>query len=154
VVWFNFFPPQSPQVKPTVKESEITEKNDQSLKELSTSSSFDASKELQAIQSTAEEKIIKVDTPMYKAEFSNRGAVVKQFELKKFKETNRKDSELKYLIDKSMTHGTYGLSFKNSSIKGIEDAFFTPDLSESDITVNDKKQTLTRFLFNKYESSY
>lgn len=143
VVWFNFFPPKSPQVKPTVKESELTEKNDESLKELSTSSSFDATKELPAIQSTAEEKIIKVDTPMYKAEFSNRGAVVKQFELKKFKETNRKDSELKYLIDKSLPHGTYGLSFKNNSIKGIEEALFTPDLSSNDITVNDKKQTLS-----------
>jgi len=143
VVWFNFFPPKSPQVKPIVKESEITEKKDSSIKDVSKSSSFDVSKELPAIQSSAEEKIIKVDTPMYKAEFSNRGAVVKQFELKKYKETNRPDSELKYLIDKSLTDGTYGLSFKNNSIKGLEGAFFTPDFSESGITVSDKKQTLS-----------
>lgn len=150
VVWFNIFPPKNPPSEQAVKEKTVTESTQESQKDSSAPSAYDAQKELPTIQASDEEKFINVETPLYKAEFSNRGGVVKQLHLKNYKETNLPDSELKYLIDKTIPTGTYGMSFKNNSIKDLDSVFFTPDGAGPDIRVKDEKQSL-RFAWKSEE---
>jgi YidC/Oxa1 family membrane protein insertase len=146
VVWFNIFPPKNPPSEQTVKEKTVNGSTQESQKDSSAPSAYDAQKELPTIQASDEEKFISVETPLYKAEFSNRGGVVKQLHLKNYKETNLPDSELKYLIDKSIPDGTYGLSFKNKTIKGIEGAFYATENTSPSIQVKDEKKIL-RFVW-------
>lgn len=53
----------------------------------------------QHITPAVSEKEIKVDTPLYQAVFTNKGATIKSFKLKKYKETMETDSPLVDLIN-------------------------------------------------------
>lgn len=140
VVWFYVYPPKKQPVEPAVKQSSV-ETVDTTRSTGAPAGTFDSGTELSAIQPSEEEKVIQVETPLYKAEFSSRGAVIKQLHLKKYRENNGKDSGLKYLIDRNVVNGTYALTFDNPSLKGLDTANFTPE-SESEVQVNDKKQQI------------
>lgn len=140
VVWFYVYPPKKQLVEPAVKQSSV-ETVDTTRSTGAPAGTFDSGTELSAIQPSEEEKVIQVETPLYKAEFSSRGAVIKQLHLKKYRENNGKDSGLKYLIDRNVVNGTYALTFDNPSLKGLDTANFTPE-SESEVQVNDKKQQI------------
>lgn len=140
VGWFYVFPPKKQPVEPAVKESSV-QSAEQTPAADTPAASFDRGTELSAIQPSADEKIIHVETPLYKAEFSSRGGVIKQLHLKKFRENNRKDSGLKYLIDRNVANGTYAVSFENPALKGLDSANFSLE-GETDLKVNDKNQQL------------
>lgn len=140
VAWFYIFPPKKQTVE-NVSENKVIESTVQKEQSPAPSSDFDSDKELALIHPSEEEKTTIVETPLYKAEFSNRGAVIKQLHLKKFKETNKKDSDLKFLIDKNMLNGTYAVTFDSPSLKGLDGAFFISD-NDSSIHVSDQKQQL------------
>jgi len=140
VGWFYVFPPKKQPVEPAVKESSV-QTAEQTPAADTPAASFDRGTELSAIQPSADEKIIHVETPLYKAEFSSRGGVIKQLHLKKFRENNRKDSGLKYLIDRKVANGTYAVTFENPSLKGLDSANFSLD-GATDLQVSDKNQQL------------
>ena len=140
MVWFQFFmPPKT--VDPNALKS--IEKNEKVETKKPVLSSFDPSKEVVGLRSDGELKTIKIDTPLYEAEITNRGAVIKQIKLKKYKETNKADSGLKYLMDKNLPLGVSGLSFKNNSLKNFDTAIFSPVLAEKNLRVTDKAETLS-----------
>ncbi len=145
VVWFQLFPPKKNDVPPAVKEKSeqsLTQQNVSADKVSDINAESSTTSEIPDVQNSSQEKLISVETPLFKADFSSLGAVMKQIQLKNFKETNHPDSGLKYLIEKEVSQGTYGVSFKNQSIRGLETAIFTPDVSEDKIVVTDKKQIL------------
>ncbi|MGA8280604.1 MAG: membrane protein insertase YidC, partial [Desulfobacterales bacterium] len=57
-------------------------------------------------------RTITVDTPLYRAEFSEDGAAVKSFVLKKYRERVEKDSPLKQLVSPDLEDGTVLVSFE------------------------------------------
>ena len=71
------------------------------------------------------ESITVVDSPLYRIEFTNRGAAVKRFELKKYKETLNGDA-YKNVVPEEVDR-TFTLSFKKNSVVGIENALFEVD---------------------------
>ena len=140
MVWFQFImPPKTvdPNALKSIKKNEKVETKKPVL------NSFDPSKELVDLRSDGELKTIKIDTPLYEAEITNRGAVIKQIKLKKYKETNKADSGLKYLMDKNLPLGVSGLSFKNNSLKNFDKAIFSPVIADTNLRVTDKAETLS-----------
>ena len=86
-------------------------------------------------------RTIVVDTPLYVATFSEGGAVVKSFVLKKFRETVAADSPLKEIINPELPNGSFWVSTRNQSITGLSQAVFsTTDPLE--INVAGQKETL------------
>ena len=77
-------------------------------------------------------------TPLYEIEVSNKGAVFKSIKLKKFNETNEKDSALKELLSDQLKNGSFGVFFKNKSINVDENSFFNCSIEDKEIYVNDK----------------
>jgi len=86
-------------------------------------------------------RTIVVDTPLYVATFSEGGAVIKSFVLKKFRETVAADSPLKEIISPELPNGSFWVSTRNQSITGLSQAVFsTTDPLE--INVVGQKETL------------
>ena len=71
------------------------------------------------------ENITVVESPLYRIEFTNRGAAVKRFELKKFKETLNGDAN-KNVVPEEVDR-TFTLSFAKNSVVGVENALFEVD---------------------------
>ncbi|WP_300672048.1 membrane protein insertase YidC [Desulfoluna sp.] len=71
------------------------------------------------------ENITVVDSPLYRIEFTNRGASVKRFELKKFKETL--DGEAFKNVIPDLVDRTFTLSLAKNSVVGVENALFEAD---------------------------
>jgi YidC/Oxa1 family membrane protein insertase len=63
-----------------------------------------------------DEKEIEIDSPLYKAVFTNRGPTIKSFELKKYRQTNTPDSPLIELVSlERNTDEFFLMDFKTSS---------------------------------------
>ncbi|MCG8470795.1 MAG: membrane protein insertase YidC [Desulfobacterales bacterium] len=86
-----------------------------------------------------EEQITVVDAPLYRIEFTNRGAAVKRFELKKYKETLKGDA-LKNVVAEGVDR-TFTFGFAKNSVAGMENALFEAD--QSVITVGESGADLT-----------
>ena len=71
------------------------------------------------------ENITVVDSPLYRIEFTNRGAAVKRFELKKFKETLNGEAN-KNVVPEEVDR-TFTISFAKNSVVGVENALFEVD---------------------------
>jgi len=71
------------------------------------------------------ENITVVESPLYRIEFTNRGAAVKRFELKKYKETLKGDAYKNVVPDE--VDRTFTLNFAKNSIPGASDALFEAD---------------------------
>lgn len=85
---------------------------------------------------------ITVDTPLYRADFSEDGAAVKSFVLKKYREHVDKDSPLKQLVSPVLEDGTVLVSFEQGSLPGLKDAVYTAETAAQSINVADKPQEL------------
>ena len=131
VGWNYLFPPAKPQVDPaqTQVEETLTQENGE------------AAAPAVNIKPVAvvEEKIIVVDAPLYHIEFTNRGAAVKRFELKKYKETLKGDA-FKNVVDEGVDR-TFTLGFSKNAVPGIEKALFEAD--QSSVSVGDSGATLS-----------
>ncbi|VFQ43793.1 membrane protein insertase YidC [Desulfoluna butyratoxydans] len=71
------------------------------------------------------ENITVVESPLYRIEFTNRGAAVKRFELKKYKETLKGDA-FKNLVPEGVDR-TFTLTVTGSGVEGAVDALFEVD---------------------------
>ncbi|MBW1649127.1 MAG: membrane protein insertase YidC [Deltaproteobacteria bacterium] len=90
-----------------------------------------------------EPKVIKIDTPLYAAELTEKGSVFKSFLLKDYKETTAAQSSYKSLITdgKGLAPGMIG--FESGSVKGLNEAIFTADIKSDYIEVNDDSRSVT-----------
>jgi len=85
------------------------------------------------------ENITVVESPLYRIEFTNRGAAVKRFELKKYKETL--DGEAYKNVVPAEVDRTFTLGFAKNSVQGASDALFEAD--KESVVVGDNGASLS-----------
>jgi len=91
-------------------------------------------------------RTISVSTPLYNIAISEYGAAVKGFELKRYKETNKKDSPLKQLVPKQLVSGTILLGLEEKSVPGLKDAVYTAKIDADETLVSQGEKTI-EFIF-------
>ncbi|CCK82261.1 membrane protein insertase YidC [Desulfobacula toluolica] len=87
-------------------------------------------------------RTIFVSTPLYNIAISEHGAAVKSFELKNYKETNKKDSLLKQLVPEQLLSGTLLLDLEGQSLPGLKNAVYTAKTDATDNSVVQGKKTI------------
>lgn len=87
-------------------------------------------------------RAVVVDTPLYRATFSENGAVITSFVLKNFRETVAEDSPLKELVSPELTDGSFQVSTQNNSIPGLNNAVYSTEGRLEALKVAESKQTL------------
>ena len=78
---------------------------------------------------------ISVTTPLYHIIISEKGGVVKSFELEKYKETNDKNSPLKQLIPEELKQGNLFLDLAAHSVPGLKNAPYTAKTDSDNASV-------------------
>ncbi len=90
-----------------------------------------------------EEKIVRVETPLFRALISNRGGVLKSFVLKKYKDEKRSDLEL---IPEIPPNAPFPLNLKlDDSILFLNNSFFLPSVTEINLRENEKKELILKY---------
>ncbi|MGQ9618003.1 MAG: membrane protein insertase YidC [Candidatus Aminicenantia bacterium] len=90
-----------------------------------------------------EEKTIKVETPLFRVLFSNRGGVLKSWVLKKYKDEKGKELEL---VNDPSSKGHLPLSLKvEKSLEFINDSLFIPSKIEINLKENGKEELILTF---------
>ena len=87
-----------------------------------------------------------VTTPLYHIAISEEGAAVKSFELKGYKETNKKDSPLKQLVPEQLVSGTFLLDLEGQSLPGLKNAVYTANTESTETAVFQGEKTI-EFVF-------
>ncbi|MGB8424495.1 MAG: membrane protein insertase YidC [Desulfobacterales bacterium] len=87
-------------------------------------------------------RTITVDTPLYRAEFSEDGAALTSFVLKKYREHADKDSALKQLVSPGLEGGTMLVSFERGGRPELKNAVFTADTDAPKIDVSQTPRDL------------
>ncbi len=91
-------------------------------------------------------KIISVETPLYIVKISEKGAVFKEFILKKYKETVDENSPFKGLIPKDLPDGTLQAGFEaGKEFADFSKIVFSSDPEKQDIKVEDTSQKISFF---------
>lgn len=86
-----------------------------------------------------DEKLIEIDTPLYKATFSNVGPAVRSFKLKKYRQTTRPDSPLIELVTVNPDNGNFlGVEFHRHT--SGNDPVQTFQVEESSITLSPQSE--------------
>lgn len=120
--WNLLFPPQKPtQLPPTTQVEQP---------QLPKGEAATPASEIKPVE-VVNESITVVESPLYRIEFTNRGAAVKRFELKKYKETLGGDA-LKNVVPAEVDR-TFTLAFNRNSVVGVENALFEADKTAVDV---------------------
>ncbi len=88
-------------------------------------------------------KNIVVNTPLYTVVIADKGAVFKNFQLKKYRETISPDSPKKELIPKTLPYGTLNLSFLENSVSGLNEAVFLSTASSENVDISGGAQSIS-----------
>ncbi len=80
-------------------------------------------------------RTISVSTPLYNIAISEYGAAVRRFELKNYKQTNKKDSPFKQLVSQDLVSGTLVLDLERESVPGLRNAVYTADIGTDKTSV-------------------
>ena len=151
LAWDFFFvkpqqpPPQQSQEAATEQATQ-SEDNTQSLPapELTpTSSPTPDQKAATAQTPVADGQTYTVETPLFKAEISEKGAVLTQFTLKEYREEANDNAPLKTLIAEQNTLGTLQTEFVEKGVTGLEGAVFSADSASEQIIVTEGERTLS-----------
>ena len=90
-------------------------------------------------------KFITVDTPLYTARISEKGAGLTSFILKNYRETVAEDSPLKEIIPPESIFETVLLGYDGKSIAGLDNAAFSTNLNIDTIRVKAESQKISFF---------
>ncbi|MDL1963183.1 MAG: membrane protein insertase YidC [Deltaproteobacteria bacterium] len=90
-------------------------------------------------------RVIRINTPLYSAVISEKGAVVKSFVLNNYKESMKPDSPLLEMISPELNNGTIKIGLAGNSIPELNDAFFMTDVEHDTIEINDYSRELSFF---------
>ncbi|MFZ0613620.1 MAG: membrane protein insertase YidC [Desulfobacterales bacterium] len=138
IVWQFFFAPQEPvrraaenTAPSAVSDEKVTTEKPYAQKEPSAPGT--APTPAESAPKTG--RTITVDTPLYRAEFSEDGAALTSFVLKKYREHADKDSALKQLVSPGLEDGTVLVSFAGGSRPELKNAVFTADTTAPKIDV-------------------
>ena len=127
---------EKPVDRPTVQTAEKTVE--------STAVSPEPQPEKPAVgSSTIESRTIIVDTPLYRAEFSERGAVLKSFVLKDYRESAGEDSALKQMVSSDVPGGTLVFGFKGQLPTPPGAALYLADQKRDILELKDSPAPLT-----------
>ena len=88
---------------------------------------------------------LQINTPLYSAKISEKGAGIVSFVLQEYKESIEKDSAKKELISEINKPGTALLNFTGEGVSGISNAVFTTDFSGTTLKVKDGSQSVSFF---------
>jgi YidC/Oxa1 family membrane protein insertase len=90
-------------------------------------------------------RVVRVNTPLYSAIISEKGAVFKSFVLNKYKDSIKPDSPLLEMISPELQNGTIKISMAENSVPALNDAFFLADIKDDAIEINDQSKELSFF---------
>jgi YidC/Oxa1 family membrane protein insertase len=127
VVWEFFFADK--QIAPITEQKAAIEHSVKDSNSVQSASEISEKKSISApnAENLKPAKLIRVETPLYSAVLSEKGAVLKSFILKNYKETIKKDSAFKELIPQDTYMENLKISFKDGSISELNDAVFLAD---------------------------
>ena len=147
LLWEIFFVDK--QVVETPKQDLQTEtisKEELYIKEINTESvDHTALIKEDALKTITPPRVVRVNTPLYSAIISEKGAVFKSFVLNKYKESMEPDSPLLEMIPPELHNGTIKISLAENSVPALNDAFFVADIKDDTIEVNDNSRELSFF---------
>lgn len=86
-----------------------------------------------------------VNTPLYQAKISEKGAAIVSFILNDYRESVDKNSPNKELISENSKSGMGLLNFSNKALPKISDAVFTTTLSENSLDLRSTAQSISFF---------
>ena len=92
---------------------------------------------------TESAQTIIVDTPLYRAKLSEKGAAVISFVLKHYRETIQEDSPLKELLPPENHIETVVIGFAGKSLPGLDNAVFSTDVNVETVNVKNSAQQVT-----------
>ncbi|MCJ7618365.1 MAG: membrane protein insertase YidC [Desulfobacterales bacterium] len=98
-----------------------------------------------ALKTIKPPRVIRVNTPLYSAIISEKGAVFKSFVLNKYRESMEPDSPLLEMISPEIKDGTIKISLAGNSVPALNDAFFVADIKDDAIEINDNSKELSFF---------
>ncbi len=146
VGWSLFFAPEPQKQPPKETTGENTqpvtesEKSPVAVSPLSTPKAAGASKQS---ETQLEEKRIEIDTPLYKAVFSNVGPTIKSFRLKKYHQTVNPESPLVELVTLEQGMGNYlTVQFDDSGTGNQQSMPFSVDKESLTLGQNSEPGTL------------
>ena len=84
-----------------------------------------------------------MDTPLYRAKLSEKGAAVTSFVLKNYRETIHKDSPRKELLSEDVPIETAVIGFAGKSLSGLDNAVFSTNINGETINIQDSAQEIT-----------
>ncbi|MCP4020801.1 MAG: membrane protein insertase YidC [Desulfobacteraceae bacterium] len=97
----------------------------------------------QALVKPKDFRTIRVSTPLYNIVISEAGVVIKNCELKDYKDTNQKDAPFKQMVATDLIPGVFSMDLAGHSIQGLKDAVFTADVDSLDTQVTNDKKSIT-----------
>ena len=146
VAWQFFFAEQKP-VKEQQQETQAQEQPvskspyEKEIKEETVTEIADTTDDVQSPRKIA--NTITVDTPLYRAKISEKGAVFYSFVLKKYREQSGEDAPLKELLADDGSMQTMSLGFKGNSIPGLDKAVYSTEPEMDAFTVTDSATIVT-----------
>jgi YidC/Oxa1 family membrane protein insertase len=87
-------------------------------------------------------RLITVDTPLYRAKISEKGAGFVSFTLKDYRETVAKDSPLKEIIPQKSAFETVLVGYDGKSLAGLDSAVFSANLDIDTLSVKAGSQQI------------
>ena len=87
-------------------------------------------------------RTILVSTPLYEIAISEHMASINSFELKEYKETNKKDSPLKQLVAKQLVNGTLSVNMEGGTILGLDNAVFSAETDSASVSLAKGEKTI------------
>jgi len=87
-------------------------------------------------------RTIVVETPLYTLSLNEKGAVLDDFILKRYRETVDSDGPLKHMIDERARQINMDTGWMGNGIAGMENAVYTLGTSEDRLVLGEEKQTL------------
>lgn len=85
---------------------------------------------------------LSVSTPYYNIVISENGAAVTSLTLNKYRETMKKNSPLKQLVNPGMKSGVFSLHLTGKSIPGLDTAVFTAGTDSDDLKLDNGKKSI------------
>ena len=89
-----------------------------------------------------ESRQIRVETPLYTAVFTEKGAALDDLVLKDYRESTGKDSPLKDMIAEPARNISFKAGWKGQGLPGMESALYDLGTSNDEIQVQDAPQTI------------
>ncbi|MFW6011019.1 MAG: membrane protein insertase YidC [Desulfosalsimonas sp.] len=152
LLWDLFFAPERPEHKPeSPKQSETQQQHGPSDEKSEHAAEKDVSgkdyKETDASEKvdvpSTRFKTITVENNLYRAEISERGAAVRHFVLKEYREGAGDDSPPEVLVPEENKAGTALVRFSAPGMPDLSEALFTTDVDSDYLEVSGQEQTLS-----------